>query len=116
MNWRIPVSQGTAKEIWDDYGNQYKENGFVLRFTLFVHLTTSTIATFRSITEDNTDFQIILDQLRSSAESLPDGLQPAACLHGIESGYSEFASAHGSAARTNILVVSYVIEELEYEG
>lgn len=46
----------SAKEIWDYYSFKYKEKGFVLRFTLFVHLTTSKVSAFQSITAYNADF------------------------------------------------------------
>ncbi len=36
----------SAKEIWEYYSSQYKEKGFVLRFTLFVHLITSKVSVF----------------------------------------------------------------------
>ncbi len=106
----------TAKEIWDYYSIQYKEKWFVLQFTLFVHLNTSRVSSFRSITEYNADFQITLDKLRSSGDSIPDDLKLAAYLHGIEDTYPDFAAAHRSAARTKVPAVSSVISELEDEG
>ncbi len=63
-----------AKEICDYYSTQYKEKRFVLRFTLFVHLTTSKVSSFRSITAYNADFQITLDKFRSLGDSIPDDL------------------------------------------
>ena len=44
------------REIWEYFLAQYKEKRFVLRFTFFVHLTTSKISIFRSITAYNMDF------------------------------------------------------------
>lgn len=65
----------TAKEICDYYSNQYKEEEFVLWFTLFVYLITSKVSFFRSITKYNADFKITLDKHQSSGDSIPDDLK-----------------------------------------
>ena len=106
----------TAKAIWDYYYTQYKEKEFVLRFTLFIHLITSKVSLFRSITDYNADFQITLDKLRSWGDSIPDDLKLAEYLHGIEDTYPDFAAAHRSAARTKVPAVSSVMAELEDKG
>ncbi len=106
----------TAKEIWDYYSTQYKEKGFVLWFTLFVYLTTSKVSSFRSITESNADFQITLDKLQSSGDSIPDDLKLLAYLHGIKDTYPDFAAAHRSGGRTKVPAISIVMAELEDEG
>ncbi len=106
----------TAKAIWDYYYTQYKEKEFVLRFTLFIHLITSKVSSFRSITDYNADFQITLDKLRSWGDSIPDDLKLAAYLHGIEDTYPDFAAAHRSVARTKVLALSSVMAELDDEG
>ena len=92
----------SAKQIWDAYTTQYKEKGFVLRFTLFTHLVTTKVATFKTITAYNADFKITIDKLSSSGENLPADLRLAAYLHGIEVTYPDFAAAQRSSARTKI--------------
>ena len=106
----------TAKEIWDYYSIQYKEKRFVLWFNLFVHLITSKVSSFRSILAYKADFQITLDKLLSSGDSIADDLKLAAYLYGIEDTYPDFAAANRLAARTKVLAISSVIAELEYEG
>lgn len=106
----------SAKQIWDAYTAQYKEKGFVLRFTLFIHLVTTKVASFKSITAYNADFQITIDKLSSSGENLPADLRLAAYLHGIEATYPDFAAAQRSSARSKIPELSTVMAELEDEG
>ena len=106
----------SAKQIWDAYTTQYKEKGFVLRFTLFTHLVTTKVATFKTITAYNADFKITIDKLSSSGENLPADLRLAAYLHGIEVTYPDFAAAQRSSARTKIPELSAVMAELEDEG
>ncbi len=106
----------TAKQIWDAYTAQYKETGFVLRFILFIHLVTTKVGEFKSITAYNADFQITMDKLSSSGETLPTDLKLAAYLHGIEDIYPDFAAANRSAACTKVPEISTVMAELEDEG
>ena len=88
----------------------------MLRFTLFVHLTTSKVSVFRSITAYNANFQITLDKLANTGETLPSDLQLAAYLHGIEDTYPDFAASQQSAARTEVPGISAVMAELEDEA
>lgn len=87
----------------------------MLRFPLFVHLITSKVSGFKTIKVYYANFQITLDKLRSSRDTLPDNLKLAAYLHGIEESYPDFASANRSVARTKILIISDVMSELEDE-
>ncbi len=103
----------SANEIWEYYLSQYKEKGFVLRFTLFVHFTTSKVSVFRSITTYNADFQITLDKLANTGSTLPSDLQLAVYLHRIEDTYPDFAASQQSAARTKVPDISAVMAELE---
>ena len=105
-----------AREIWEYYSAQYKEKRFVLRFTLFVHLTISKVSIFRSITAYNADFQITLDKLANTGSTLPSDLQLAAYLHGIEDTYPDFAASQRSAARAHVPDISAVMAELEDEA
>ncbi len=105
-----------AKEIWDYYSTQYKEKRFVLHFTLFVHLITSKVSSFRSITAYNADFQITFDKLRILDDSIPDDLKLIAYLHEIEDTYLNFAAAHRSATQTKVPAVSSMMAELKDEG
>ncbi len=106
----------TAKQIWHAYTAQYKEKGFVLRFNHFIHLVTTKVGAFKSITAYNADFQIKIDRLSSSGETLPTDLKLAAYLHGIEDTYPDFAAANRSAARTKVPEISTVMAELEDGG
>ena len=90
----------TAKKIWDAYTTRYKEKSFVLQFTFFIHLVTTKVEAFKFITGYNADFQITMDKLSSSEETLPTDLKLAAYLHEIEGIYLNFAAANKSAAHT----------------
>lgn len=98
-------TKSKVKEIWDYYSNQYKKKDFVLRFTLFVYLITSKIATFRSITAYNADFQIIPDKLTDSRNSLPDELKLAVYFTWNQEHLSQFcfnisvSSTHQNSCR-----------------
>ena len=61
----------SAKQIWDAYTAQFKEKGFILRFTLFTYLVTTKLASFKSITAYNVDFQVTIDKLSSSGDNSP---------------------------------------------
>ena len=46
----------STKQISDVYTVQYKEKRFVLHFTLFTHLVTTKVSSFKSITTYNANF------------------------------------------------------------
>lgn len=77
---------------------------FRVKIHLFVHPITSKVSAFRSITAYNADFQITLDKLRSSGNTLPDDLNLAAYLHVIEESYLDFAAANRSSAQKKFLL------------
>ena len=106
----------SAKQIWDAYTAQYKEKSFVLRFTLFNHLVSTRVASFKSITAYNADFQITIDKITSSDDTLPADLRLAAYLHGIKAAYPDFAVAQRSSAQSKIPELSTVMAELEDEA
>ena len=64
----------------------------MLRFTLFIHLLTSKVFIFYSITAYNADFQITLDKLANIRSTFSSDLQLAAYLYGIKDTYSNFAA------------------------
>ena len=103
----------SAKQIWDAYTAQYKEKGFVLRFTLFTHLVTTKVSSFKSITTYNADFQITIDKLSGSGKNLPADLRLAAYFHEIKSTYPDFAAAQRLSARSKILKLLTVMAELK---
>ena len=106
----------SAKQIWDTYTTQYKEKGFILRFTLSNHLVSTRVASFQSITAYNADFQITIDKLTSLGDTLPADLQLTAYLHEIKATYPDFAAAQRSSAQSKIPELSTVMVELEDEG
>ena len=103
----------SAKQIWDAYTAQYKEKGFVLCFTLFTHLVTTKVSSFKLITIYNADFQITINKLSGLDENLLADLRLAAYLHGIETTYPDFAAAQKSSAKSKIPKLLAVMAELE---
>lgn len=95
------------------YTTQYKEKDFILCFTLFTHLVTTKVATFKTITAYNANFKITINKLFSSGKNLLANLQLEAYLHRIKITYSKFATAQQSSAKTKIPKLSVVIAELE---
>lgn len=87
-----------------------------MRFTLFVHLSTSKVSIFRSISAYNANFQITLDKLANNGQNLPSDLQPAAYLHKIEDTYPNFAVSQQLAARAKVPTISAVMAELKDEA
>ncbi len=88
----------------------------MLRFTLFVHLTTSKISVFSSITAYNADFQITLDKLANTGLTLFSDIQLTAYLHRIKNTYPDFATSQQSAVQTKVPDILEVIAELKDEA
>ena len=65
----------------------------MLRFTLFVSLTTFKISLFRFIATYNMNFKITLDKLANTRSIFPSNLQLAAYLYGIEDTYPNFIAS-----------------------
>lgn len=84
----------------------------MLRITLFVHLTTSKISIFRSITAYNTNFQTALNKLANTRSTLPSNFQLAIYLYSIEDTYFDFATFHWAVTQAKIPDISIVIAEL----
>lgn len=95
---------------------QYKKKGFLLRFTLFVYLTTSKICLFRSITTYNIEFQITFNKLVNTGSTFSNDLPLVIYWHGIEDTYPYFATSQQSAAQAHILDISILISQLEDEA
>lgn len=116
IDWTILTAKyetTSAKKIWDDYDRLYKEKGFVLRFTFFIHLINLKVFGFRLITAYNADFQITLHQFCSLKNILFVNPKLAAYLHGIKKSYLDFAAAYKWAYRTKIFLVSNMMAKLE---
>ena len=103
----------SAEKICKYYLAQYKNKRFVLRFIFFIHLSTSKVSVFRFITTYNEDFQIILDKLANTGNTLFFDLQLAVYLHGIKDIYLNFAALYWSVAQANVQNISAIIVELE---
>lgn len=65
----------------------------MLRFTFFVHLTTSKISALSSITVYNMDFQITFDKLANTGSTFFSDLKLVAYLYGIKDTYLDFATS-----------------------
>lgn len=87
----------------------------MVRFTLFNHLVSTRVASFKSITAYNADFQITIDKLTSSGDNLPADLRLAAYLHGMEAAYPDFAAAQRSSSQSKIPELSTFMAELADE-
>lgn len=85
----------------------------MLRFTLFIHLTTSKVSVFWSITAYNTDLQITLDKFANTESTLPFNFQLATYLYEIKNTYLDFAISQQSTVWTNVLDVLAVMAELK---
>ena len=85
----------------------------MLRFTLFVYLTTFKVSVFRFITAYNANFQITLDKLAKTRNTLLSNFQLVVYLYGIKDTYPDFAASQQSAAQANVPNISAVMAELE---
>lgn len=87
----------------------------MLRFTLFVHLTTSKVSLFHFIITYNADFQITFDKLANTRSTLIFDFQLAAYLHKIKDTYLIVVASQKLTARVYVPDISAVMAELEDE-
>ncbi len=88
----------TTKEIWDYYSTNIRRKNLYYGSP---YLSTSLPRKYHNLSRSlhiMRIFQITLDKLQSSGDSIPDDLKLAEYLHGIEDTYPDVAAAHRSAA------------------
>lgn len=82
-------------------------------FTLFVHLTTSKVSSYRVINVYNADFQIRLDKFWSWCDSILHDIKLAVYLRWIKVIYLDFSLVHRLIPLTKISLISSLSTKLE---